>query len=266
MVDDSGAAQESDSDLLNDYRYTEICAFTKDLRIKYGHFDDDDIRNHNQGELQASVGDFGLTYVEQYKEDGEIKTNNRRVLWKRDAAEPNFINVNLEIANAKLKPANPSSGTSNFLDQSLDLKMRAIFFEYRKEYIEFFMTFFSSKEEFKDELKLKALEEYEKLRDAVSLQNVLESREKIESTFRVKVELQNSITLLPIYRTIEEAEYEQPLDHLMDITNKSCWVLETGDLRFTNGKNDRCPEGFTPLTISLNPCLYLTENLAHWWN
>ena len=67
--------------------------------------------------------------------------------------------------------------------------MRAIFFEYRKEYIEFFMTFFSSKEEFKDELKLKALEEYEKLRDAVSLQNVLESREKTESTFRVKVEL-----------------------------------------------------------------------------
>ena len=86
--------------------------------------------------------------------------------------------------------------------------MKGIFFEYRKEYIEFFITFFSSSEEFKDEMKLKALEEYERLRDAVSLASVLEAREKMETTFKVKVELQNSIAIFPIYRSIQEAEYD----------------------------------------------------------
>ena len=52
----------------------------------------------------------------------------------------------------------------------------------------------------------------------------------------------------------------------MDITQKSCWIVDTGDASFTNGKNNRCPEGFTPLTIKLNPSVYFTENLAKWWN
>ena len=56
--------------------------------------------------------------------------------------------------------------------------MRSIFFEYRKEYIEFFMTFFSSGDEIKDEVKLRALEEYEKLKEATSIKNVLEQQKK----------------------------------------------------------------------------------------
>jgi hypothetical protein len=53
---------------------------------------------------------------------------------------------------------------SEFVDQELTVEMRAIYFEYRKEYIEFFITFFESNEEIKDEVKLRALEEYEKLK------------------------------------------------------------------------------------------------------
>ena len=109
MVDDSSSLRGPESDILDEYRYTEIFAFTKDLRIQYGHFDDDNISNNNQGELIASIADLGLTYVEKYKENAEngekseIKTNQHRVLWKRDSDEANFIDVHFEIANKKLK-------------------------------------------------------------------------------------------------------------------------------------------------------------------
>ena len=106
MVDDSSALHGPEADILNEYRYTEIFAFTKDLRIQYAHFDDDHISNNNQGELRASIADLGLTYVEKYKEsaeNGEIKTHQHRVLSKRDPGEANFIDVHLEIANKKLK-------------------------------------------------------------------------------------------------------------------------------------------------------------------
>ena len=59
-------------------------------------------------------------------------------------------------------------------DQELIARLRTIYFEYRKEYIEFLITFFTSEEAVKDELKLKALEEYEKLREAVSVAALLE--------------------------------------------------------------------------------------------
>ena len=53
----------------------------------------------------------------------------------------------------------------------------------------------------------------------------------------------------------------------MDITNKSCWVVETGDASFSKGdKNPRCPKGFAALYITVQPCLYFTEDLALWWN
>ena len=64
----------------------------------------------------------------------------------------------------------------DFTDQNLNVKIGSIYFQYRKEYIEFFMTFFKSNQEIQDELKLKALEEYEKLRDKVSVKNMLDAR------------------------------------------------------------------------------------------
>ena len=63
---------------------------------------------------------------------------------------------------------------SALADQDLSISLKTIYFEYRKEYIEFFLTFFTSEESVKDELKLKALEEYEKLREAVSVAALLE--------------------------------------------------------------------------------------------
>lgn len=47
----------------------------------------------------------------------------------------------------------------NFIDQNLEVVMKGIYFEYRKEYIEFFMSFFETEElEVKDEVKLIAQE------------------------------------------------------------------------------------------------------------
>jgi len=76
------------------------------------------------------------------------------------------------IANQKIKGLKKDK--SDFVDQDLNVEMRAIYFEYRKEYIEFFITFFQSNDEVKDEVKLRAIEEYEKLKEATSIKNMIE--------------------------------------------------------------------------------------------
>jgi hypothetical protein len=49
------------------------------------------------------------------------------------------------------------------------LKFRPITILYRKEFAEFFTNFFEIKEGVTDEVKLRALEEYEKIREAITL-------------------------------------------------------------------------------------------------
>jgi hypothetical protein len=51
------------------------------------------------------------------------------------------------------------------------------------------MGFFESGEEIQDELKLRAQDEYERLREKVSFQNMRETTEELGSTFRVAVHL-----------------------------------------------------------------------------
>jgi hypothetical protein len=91
-----------------------------------------------------------------------------------------------------------------WVDQLLDIQLDAIFIEYRKEYTEFFISFFSSEDEIKDEVKLKLLDDYESLREMVSIQNVIEVRERMTSNFKINVRLKNSKGIVPIYNTICE--------------------------------------------------------------
>jgi hypothetical protein len=46
---------------------------------------------------------LGLTYLQKYKENQRIVTNEHKVLWKREPEGKDFIEVNLDIANTKLK-------------------------------------------------------------------------------------------------------------------------------------------------------------------
>lgn len=43
--------------------------------MQYTHFDVDNINNDNQGELTASIGDLGVTYLQKYKENQKLVMN-----------------------------------------------------------------------------------------------------------------------------------------------------------------------------------------------
>ena len=73
------------------------------MNVEYTHFDADNMNNVNTGELRARIGDLGLTYQQKYKENQNFNTNEHKVLWKREPEGTDFIEVKLDIANAKLK-------------------------------------------------------------------------------------------------------------------------------------------------------------------
>lgn len=75
--------------------------------------------------------------------------------------------------------------------------------------------------------------------------------------------LKSSKGFVPIYNTF--GPQEAPTNHLCDISQKSAFMLESGELLFTNKKSPRCPEGYLGLSIFLKPELHFIENLKFWW-
>ena len=113
---------------------------------------------------------------------------------------------------------------------------------------------------------MKLLDDYENLRQMVSMQNVIEVREKMTSNFRVNVRLKSSKGIVPIYNTIcEQDPNEFRSNHLMDVTHKSAFIAETGDLLFSNDTTHRCPSGFSGLALNLSPQGFFAEDTALWW-
>jgi len=110
------------------------------------------------------------------------------------------MTIELLFGNQNIKESMISKmlSTSDFVDQELNFKFRPMTCLYRTEFMEFFMKFFEMDEEVNDEVKLRALEEYEKLREAISLQNVFEGHNQIQSNFKLKIELDSSKILFPI--------------------------------------------------------------------
>jgi len=66
--------------------------------------------------------------------------------------------------------------------------VRPIFVEFRKEYIEFFVSFFEPEEEINDEVKLQAIDEYEKLQNVFKVSQDT-SEVKKDEKFIVNVQL-----------------------------------------------------------------------------
>lgn len=86
----------------------------------------------------------------------DLATNVHKIVWMQNPNEKYQIKVDLQIANKKLTKS---------ADTFLNVRMSSIYFEYRKEYIEFFMAFFESSNQVADEVKMKAMEEYERLKE-----------------------------------------------------------------------------------------------------
>ena len=151
----------------------------KDLNLGFEKFDEDSIANKNSSEIKANLGDLGLIYVEKFEQKSfkKLVTLEHKILWKQQSALP-LTDVTFLSANQRIKGLQKDK--SDFVDSDLSVEMRAIYFEYRKEYIEFFMTFFQSNDDVKDEVKLRAIEEYERLKEATNVKNMLEQQKAIE--------------------------------------------------------------------------------------
>ena len=130
------------------------------------------------------------------------------------------------------------------------------------------MTFFSSGDEIKDEVKLRALEEYEKLKEATSIKNVLEQQKKQEQVFKINVHLENSIAIFPFYNSLVDESYLKSNavfgSQLIDITQRNAFIASTGDVYFHN-ESKNTPVAHLPLHVQLHPSLVYAENLSKWW-
>lgn len=100
------------------------------------------------------------------------------------------------------------------------------------------------------ETKLKAQNEYEKLREALSLQNVFEAQTQIQSNFKMKIQLDSSQLVLPIF----DPGLENQKSQLSELAE--AWVFNTGNLVITNEnqatavKNkQQSEEGYSPFHL-----------------
>jgi hypothetical protein len=152
----------------------------------------------------------------------KVVTNRHRIIWKQahtgssrhlDAGEKDLIDLSLKIANKKLKHLHPAA---DIFDVALTVFVDSIFVEYRKEYVEFFISFFQS-EGLQDELKFKLMQDYDAFTELMTVQSVLkETREVRKSNFQVSVHLKSSKAFIPIYNTF--GPIDVPSNHLQDIS------------------------------------------------
>ena len=174
LIDDSRVeALKETGDPFQDFELSEIIVDIRDLYLSFDSYDQDNIKHLNSTEIKATLGDLGLIYVEKFEQKSfkKLVTLEHKILWKQHG-EHALTDLSLLIANQRIKGLKEDK--SDFVDQDLNVEMRAIYFEYRKEYIEFFMTFFQSDDDVKDEVKLRAIEEYERLKEATNIKNMLE--------------------------------------------------------------------------------------------
>ena len=114
--------------------------------------------------------------------------------------------------------------------------------------------------EVNDEVKLRALEEYEKIREAISLQNVFENHNQIKSNFKLRLECDSSQVILPIL----------PVEQSKKREVDEAWIIDTGNLVLSNEKgndndNMRCAAGYNPINLDLTQIqMAYTDHLQAW--
>lgn len=284
LIDDSNVFDVTDpakQDVRYLYEYNEILTETRGLNIEFKHYDADNAKNELELEAEVRVADLNVTYVQEVNaaDNSKLIQKRHKVVWRRnddkDLVDVSFVGINKKLKELK-KAESPLGKSADQPDQVLNARLQGIYFEYRKEYIEFFMTFFTAEEAIKDELKLKAMEEYEKLREAVSVAALLEQREKMASSLQLNVELEPAVALFPIFghkgdaMQAKEFVVEQPLspNYLYDMKGKPSWLAVTGPVRFHNHEDPEVPkvDGVASFSLRLSPSLVFAENLEDFWS
>jgi hypothetical protein len=87
------------------------------------------------------------------------------------------MKIELSFGNQNIKEDQISKqeSTKDFVDQELNFKFRPITCIYRNDLMDLITNFFKMNISLNAETQLKAQDEYEKLREALSIQNVFET-------------------------------------------------------------------------------------------
>lgn len=113
--------------------------------------------------------------------------------------------------------------TSEFIDHDIEFKFRPITYLYRQEFADFFVKFLEMKETVADEVRLRAIEEIEKLKDKMSVNYVYENQASIQSRMNLKVKIDSSKIILPIQKSGPVSE--------------EAWIIDTGNMLIFNDEN-----------------------------
>lgn len=239
--------------------------FSNGFSITYGHYDAQDLDVKHQVKIKASCKDAGVQIIQKFvrkepenrrdslrssltEENAQprIQTETHDVIYKMRerqnfADDDDLMTIDLLFGNQNIKESMISKleSTADFVDQELAFKFRPITSLYRVELTEFFFDFLDMKEGVADEVKLRALEEYEKLREAITLQNVFENHNQITSRFKLRVELDSSQILLPIHAHREgkaASKSSRPRSRKRDEVEEA-WIINTGNMLITNEKS-----------------------------
>ena len=64
--------------------------------------------------------------------------------------------------------------TENFIDQEVSMKFKPMTYVYQKKVLDFMTDFVNVKDTVPEDVKLRAMEEYEKIKKAMQIQNIFE--------------------------------------------------------------------------------------------
>ena len=93
LDDDSNIKSEQSGSLIDDdpfseYRQTKIELYSTNLFLTFDHFDNEDLKNKNQGELKVNLQNLGIDFIEIYEDKESRKkkliTQQHRVMWKQN--------------------------------------------------------------------------------------------------------------------------------------------------------------------------------------
>ena len=140
--------------------------YSRNFVIKYDHFDAKDLRNANQVEIGAKCDDVGVLMRSQERQQLIMHKSKLAV---RDQQE--LLDISVHFGNQNIKEAMIArldyQRTADFVDQAVTLRFRPVTLIYSLEFMAFLSKFCQIKSGIDDEVRLRALEEYEKIRMSV---------------------------------------------------------------------------------------------------
>jgi hypothetical protein len=218
----------------------ELVHDARQFVIHYSHYDSKDARNKDQIVVEASCADAGVRLVDGDRSE-ELAQRSAEGLGGE------LLTIGLRFGNQRIKEALIAKldhqKVAEFVDQAVSLRFKPVTLTYSRRAVAFLSKFAHVEAGLNEEVRLRALEEYEKLRVSVMKMNEkeMQSLSAPEHNLRLQVQLESSQLILPI-RDGADSDHER-------------WVVNTGNLVLTNLPDHfeeiRAEDGYRPLNVQI---------------